>query len=62
MAGVSVQPRCDTSIVSILVPSFVAVAASVENMKITVRKSVWRAFNLETLTPTPHADICFSVW
>jgi len=40
VARVSVQPRCDTGMVSILVPNFVAVAASVENMKITVRKSV----------------------
>lgn len=40
MAGVSAQLRHDTSAVSILVPNFVAVAASVKNTEITVRKSV----------------------
>lgn len=53
VAGVSAQPGCDTSIGSILVlhSVAVAVAASVENTKITVRKRVWRVFNLETLSP-----------
>lgn len=53
VAGVSAQPGCDTRIRSILVLYSVAVAlaASVENMKITVRKRVWRVFNLETLSP-----------
>lgn len=40
MAGVSAQPRHDTSAVSILVANFVAVAASVKNTEITVRKGV----------------------
>lgn len=53
VAGVSAQPGCDTSFGSILVLHSVAlaVAASVENLKITVRKWVWRVFNLETLSP-----------